>query len=226
MREPLRVGLTGTVAAGKSTVGDLFEGWGATRVDADRLAREAVAPGTPALDAIRERWGEDVLSGGALDRDAMRRIAFADDAARRELEAIVHAGVRRLREAWRERAALEGATILVEEIPLLLERGLADDYDAIVVVDAPVEVRCERAGRSRGWSPEEFQRIDASQLPSSEKRAAADFVIDNAGDLPALEEKAAAVWRALEGRAASTPGRRGGEPRPGHADVDGGPAQA
>jgi dephospho-CoA kinase len=194
----MRIGLTGTLAAGKSTVGRMFERWGARRIDADDLAREAVAPGTPGLAAIRESWGEAVLhEDGSLDRDAMRRIVSADASERRRLEAIVHAEVRRLRAARTSEAEGEGAVIVVHEVPLLFESGLDRDCDAIVVVDAAVSTRRDRVRQRRGWTDEEFESIEAAQLSSDEKRARADHVIENDGTRAELEGKARAVWDVL-----------------------------
>ncbi|MDX1394090.1 MAG: dephospho-CoA kinase [Gemmatimonadota bacterium] len=196
------MGLTGTVAAGKSTVGRLFEKWGAARIDADRLARDAVAPGTPGLARIVEAWGDAVLDpDGRLDRAAMRCIAFDDATARTRLEKIVHVEVRRLRDIWREESRAAGAEVLVEEIPLLFETGMEDAYDAIVVVDAPRDQRRLRATASRGWSADEFDAIDSSQLPAEEKRARADHVIVNDRDGKYLERRARAVWDLLAGPA-------------------------
>lgn len=196
----IRVGLTGTVAAGKSTVGGLFERWGAQRVDADVLAREAVEPGSDGLHRIREIWGEDVLTtDGSLDRAALRRRVFPDAEARRQLEDIVHAEVRRLRDLWREAMTERGANILIEEIPLLYETGLGGGYDAIVVVDALIEVRAERARADRGWSLEDFEHVEASQMVPEEKRARADYVIWNDGDPEALERASREVWDSLLG---------------------------
>lgn len=176
----------------------MFETWGASRVDADRLARDAVGPGTPGLARIVETWGDVVLDeGGALDRAAMRRIAFADAGARARLEEIVHAEVRRLRDAWREEARAAGATIVVEEVPLLFETGMEEGYDAVVVVDAPTDERRRRAATSRGWSDGEFDAIDASQMAPAEKRARADHVIVNDGDEERLARRARAVWERI-----------------------------
>ncbi len=194
----MRVGLTGTLAAGKTAVGRLFESWGATRIDADELARVAVAPGSDGLAAIRAEWGEKVLApDGSLDRSAMRAMAFDDADALRRLEQIVHGAVRRLREEEREQAREAGAALVVEEVPLLYEVGLEAEYDVVIVVDAPFEVRRERAMRARDWVPGEFEAIDAVQLSAGEKRARADFVIENAGTPAELEEAARAVWHKL-----------------------------
>lgn len=194
----IRVGLTGSLAAGKSAVGRLFERWGAHRIDADELAREAVAPGSPGLEAIRREFGDEVLDAdGSLDRSGMRRIAFASETDRRRLESIVHAEVRRLRAARVEEARRLEIRRVVEEVPLLFEVGLEEEYDAIVVVDAPTAVRIERAAQTRGWTPEDFASIESAQLPGSEKRALADYVIENAGTWEELEIRAREVWDEL-----------------------------
>ena len=194
----IRIGLTGSLAAGKSTVGRMFERWGARRIDADQLAREAVAPGTAGLTAIREEWGDAVLDErGSLDRDAMRRIIFADESERARLEAIVHSEVRRLRSDRTATAEREGALVIVHDVPLLFESGLESDCDTIVVVDAPVSVRRDRARRTRGWSDEEFESIERTQLSPAEKRARADHLIENDGTWAELERKARGVWGEL-----------------------------
>lgn len=199
----LEVGLTGSLAAGKSTVGRSLEARGAVRIDADELAREAVRPGSAALEEIRGIWGDRVLTrDGSLDRSAMRSVVFGDPGARARLEEIVHAGVRALRRRRHEAAERSGARIIVDEIPLLFELGLEDRYDAVVVVDAPVELRRERAMAGRGWTAAEFDAIEASQLAAAEKVARADHVIFNDGDEAALEAATAAVWRALDRRVA------------------------
>lgn len=197
----LEVGLTGTVGAGKSTVGRLFESWGACRVDADRLAREAVAPGSRGLAEVREAFGEKVIDAeGALDREAMRRRAFADPDVRRRLEAIVHPEVRRLKEERAEEARAGGCEVLVAEVPLLLEGGMEDDFDLVVVVDAPREQRRRRVEEERGLDRETFEAIEGAQWPAERKRSAADVVIDNDGTLDRLEAEARAVWEAIQRR--------------------------
>lgn len=197
----LEVGLTGTVGAGKSTVGRLFETWGACRVDADRLAREAVAPGSRGLAEVREVFGEEVIDEeGALDREAMRRRAFADPDARRGLESIVHPEVRRLKEERAAEARAGGYEVLVAEVPLLLEGGMEDDFDLVVVVDAPREQRWRRVEEERGLDRETFEAIEGAQWPAERKRSAADVVIVNDGTLDRLEAKARAVWAAIQRR--------------------------
>jgi dephospho-CoA kinase len=196
----IRIGLTGTIGAGKSTVGALFESWGARRIDADELARQAVEPGTRAIAAIKETFGSGViLPDGSLDRVGLRGIVFADPEARARLEEIVHPAVDRLRAALLEDAASEGTSVFVLEIPLLFEKNRAREFDAIVAVDAPVEMRRRRVGETRGITPGEFAAMDAAQWDGERKRAAADHVVWNDGDRAKLEREARAAWDAVTG---------------------------
>lgn len=201
----IRVGLTGTLGAGKSTVGRLFEAWGGWRTDADELAREAVAPGSPGLEAIRERWGDAVLSGdGSLDRAALREEVFGDPDARRELERIVHPEIRRLRSQGLREAERAGARIVVGEVPLLFETGMADEFDLVVVVDAPRELRMRRVREARGIDAETFAAMEAAQWSGERKRARADHVIWNEGSRDELEDRARRVWEEIVERSGAT----------------------
>ncbi|HSM09558.1 MAG TPA: dephospho-CoA kinase [Gemmatimonadota bacterium] len=194
----IRIGLTGTLGAGKSTVGRLFESWGAWRIDADRLAREAVEPGTPGHAAVLDRFGDRVRAAdGSIDRAALRAIVFDDDAARADLEAIVHPEVDRLREGEVERAVRAGAHIIVFEIPLLYETGSADHFDHVVVVDAPPELRRRRVVEARGLEPATFNAIDAAQWSGERKRAAAAAVVWNDADEATLERRAREAWETV-----------------------------
>lgn len=198
----MRVGLTGNIAAGKSTVADVWRRLGATVVDADQLARRAVEPGTPALAAIGRAWPE-VVGDAGLDRAALRGIAFADPEARARLEEIVHPAVAALRdEAYRE-ARTRGERLAVADVPLLFEAGLADEFDVVVLVDAPEEVRLRRLVRDRGLDEAEARRMIAAQMPSELKHARADHVLPNTGTLGDLEDRARALWRRLEEQAAA-----------------------
>lgn len=197
----LKIGLTGNIASGKSSVARVWQRLGARVIDADVLARRAVEPGSPALAAIVAEWGPDVLTPeGALDRAALRDIVFRDPSAKARLEAIVHPEVRRLRDAEYRAAEQRGEALVVADIPLLFEVGLEDEFDVIVLVDAPEAVRRERLVRDRGLDADEAQRMIQAQMPSHAKRARADVVIENTGTLAELEARAAEVWRELEAR--------------------------
>lgn len=198
----LRVGLTGNVASGKSSVARVWEANGAALIDADVLARRAVAPGSPGLEKVRAAFGDAVVGAdGQLDRAALRRIVFSDPEARRRLEAIVHPEVARLRSLEEARLEKQDTAIVVHDIPLLFEVGLQDELDLIVLVDAPREVRARRLVGDRGLTSDEaWQMIDA-QMPASAKRGRADIVIDNAGTLAELESEAEDVWREILRRA-------------------------
>jgi dephospho-CoA kinase len=197
----LRVGLTGNMAAGKSVVADCWRRLGATVVDADLLARRAVEPGTPALAAIAEAWGPAVLAAGELDRAALRRIVFTDPDALARLERIVHPAIASLRDQAFREAALRGEPLAVADVPLLFETGMTDEFDVIVLVDAPEALRLERAVRDRGLDPEEARRMMSAQMPSELKRAGADHVLTNTGTLGDLEDRARSLWRTLRERA-------------------------
>lgn len=197
----LRVGLTGNIAAGKSSVARVWREQGTTVIDADALARRTVEPGTSALQSIVALWGDEVLAAdGTLDRAALRRIVFADPAARARLEAIVHPEVARLRELEHRAAARRGERIVVNDVPLLFEAGLADAFDAVVLVDAPEAVRRERLVRDRTLDPVEAGRMIAAQMPAERKRARADWIIDNDGSPAELQAKSLKVWTELVGR--------------------------
>lgn len=197
----LRVGLTGNIASGKSSVARIWERLGAPVVDADVLARQAVEPGSPGLRRVRETFGADVVVDGVLDRDAMRRKVFADETARMRLEAIIHPEVERLRRQEEERLEEAGADVVVHDIPLLFEVGLQDSFDILVLVDAPAGVRAERLARHRGLETGEIRQLINAQMPAREKRGRADHVIENAGSLADLERAATEVWRSIRDRA-------------------------
>lgn len=198
----LNIALTGNIASGKSTVTELFRGWGATIVDADRLVREAQAPGSAVLRAIVDRFGLGVLRpDGALDRPALRAIVLADPAARADLNALVHPEVHRLRRQRVAEARARGDRIVVNDIPLLFEAGDPAEFDAVVLVDAPEPLRRARLLAARGLAPEEVDRMLGIQQPSASKRARSDYVIDNDGDRAQLERAARTVWEALLARA-------------------------
>jgi len=199
----LNVALTGNIAAGKSTVVDWFRRWGATVVDADALAREAQTPGSEVLATIVRRFGTDVLAkDGTLDRAALRGKVMGDDAALSALNAIVHPAVQGRREELQDAARRRGDVLLVNDIPLLFEVLDPAQFDAIVVVDAPVALRRTRLRTLRGLSNEAADRMIAAQMDAERKRAQAHFVIDNDGSLDALEAQAHDVFVELRRRAA------------------------
>jgi len=197
----LLVGLTGNIASGKSEVARMLGQRGAILIDADTLAREAVRPGTDALKRIVERWGKDVLAtDGTLDREALRRIVFSDTVELEKLNSIVHPEVTRLRDLEIERARKRGDRIVVCVIPLLFERGLVNDFDYIVLVDAPRAVRLERLSTARGLEETDAMNMIASQMPAELKRARADYVIENVGSLEDLNRDVDRLWATLAKR--------------------------
>ena len=171
------MGLTGGIASGKSLVAEELAKLGAVVIDADVLAREVVEPGTPGLAAIVARFGDAVLTDGRLDRARLGALVFADPAARRDLERIVHPAVR-ARAAELERAAGDAA-VVVHVIPLLVETGQTGAFDRIVVVDVDPETQRERLLRRDGFTEAEADRRIAAQATRTDRLAAADVVLDN-----------------------------------------------
>jgi dephospho-CoA kinase len=185
------VGLTGGIASGKSTFAAALRRRGVPVVDADVLARAAVAPGAPALAEIARTFGSEVLApDGGLDRKRMAAIVFADPAARRRLEAITHPAVRRLMAEETARLAGQGHDLAFYDTPLLFEVGLDAILDSVVVVWAPPAVQRARLASRDGLAPAEADARLAAQLPIDEKAARADFVVENVGPTAELEEKA------------------------------------
>lgn len=197
----MRVGLTGGIGSGKSEVARRLAGHGAVIVDADAVAREVVAPGTPGLDQVVAVFGPAVLSAdGALDRPRLGEIVFADAGLRGKLNAIVHPLVaERMLEI--ERSAPPGS-VVVHDVPLLTENGLASRYDLVVVVDVPTEVQLDRLVRLRGMPADQAQaRLDA-QASRAERLAIADIVLDNSGSLDELDGQIDWLWAELGRRRA------------------------
>lgn len=200
------IGLTGNIAAGKSTVAAELAAAGLPVIDADALAREVVAPGTPALDAIVARWGPAILAAdGTLDRATLRRRILADPAERAALEAITHPAIAARRTARTAELAATGTPVIVCDIPLLFEATLEDTVDEIVLVDAPVAVRRARLIRDRGIDPAEADALIAAQMPAERKRAHADVVIENVGSRAELEAAVAALVTRLLDPSATPP---------------------
>lgn len=200
----LKVGLTGGIGSGKSEVTRRLAALGAYVVDADVLAREVVEPGTPGLAAVAAEFGAEVLRPeGSLDRDRLGAIVFADPAARARLNAIVHPLVGA---ATAQRfAAAPADAIVVHDVPLLVEVGLAAAYDVVIVVAATPETQGSRLVRARGMSADEARSRIAAQAPLADKLAVADFVITNDGSLDDLDRQVQAVWLALQDRRRTRP---------------------
>lgn len=197
----LHVGLTGNVAAGKSTVAGLFGRWGATIVDADAIVRELQAPGSPVLADIAARFGPGMLHpDGSLDRAALRRRVLADPTELAALNALLHPAVAARRGELVSAARRRGDRIVVSDIPLLFEADDPAAFDAVVLVDAPDPVRRARLA-GRDLPAADAERLMAAQQPAAGKRGRSDYVIENAGDRAALEQAARAVWEALLARA-------------------------
>jgi len=196
----LRVGLTGGIGAGKSEVARIFGELGALVIDADEMARLAVAPGSEGLERIRERWPQVVGEDGTLDRPALAALTFDDATTREALNAIVHPLVRKLA-AERETQAKAGQ-IVVHDVPLLFESGFCDECDANVVVVAPLEVRIERVQARSKLSRDKIERRIAAQMDPDEARKRADYLIENDGSLDHLRERTRAAYDALRKRRA------------------------
>ena len=177
----LRVGLTGGIGAGKSTVAQALARLGAVVVDADQLARRVVEPGSPGLDAVTEAFGPGVMAAdGSLDRAALGRLVFSDDAARARLNGILHPRIAEL--TAREVAAAPADAVVVHDVPLLVENGLGPNYQLVLVVAAPVEERVARLVRDRGMAEQEARARVAAQADDAARAAAADVLLDNGGD--------------------------------------------
>lgn len=202
----LLVGLTGGIGSGKTTVARMLETRGAVVFDAELLARDAVEPGTPGYRQVVERFGPNVLApGGGIDREALAAVVFADPAARRDLEAIVHPEIRRLfaesTEAYRDTDA-----VVVFSAPLLVETGMHTAFEILVVVSAPVEQQIERLMRERAMSEPAIRERISAQLPLEDKAEVADILIDNDGTLEELEGQVDRVWTQLRARASAGTG--------------------
>lgn len=194
VRGVLMVGLTGGIGAGKSAVARLLAGHGAVVIDADKLAREVVAPGTDGLAEVVAAFGEGVLGpDGALDRPALGRLVFGDPASRDRLEKIIHPRVR-ARTVELAAAAPAGA-VVVNDVPLLVEAGLAGGYQLVIVVQADREVRIRRLAGDRGMGREEAVSRIAAQATDEQRRAVADILVVNDGTLEDLAARVDEVWR-------------------------------
>ncbi|OQR63327.1 dephospho-CoA kinase [Streptomyces maremycinicus] len=196
----LKVGLTGGIGAGKSEVSRLLVECGAVLIDADRIAREVVAPGTPGLAAIVEAFGEEVLApDGSLDRPRLGSVVFADPAKLALLNSLVHplVGAR----SGELEAAAPADAVVVHDVPLLTENALGPLYDVVVVVDAAPETQLDRLVRLRGMSEEDARARMAAQATRDQRREIADILIDNDVPLPELHRRVREVWADLARRA-------------------------
>jgi dephospho-CoA kinase len=197
----VRVGLTGGIGAGKSEVSKRLAAYGAVLIDADLIAREVVAPGTEGLAEVVETFGAGVLGpDGALDRVALGEIVFADRDKLERLNSIVHPRVgARMREL--EETASPGS-VIIHDVPLIAENGLAGTYDLVVVVDVPPRIQLERLVRLRGMSREQAQARIAAQASREQRLAIASIVLDNSGSLAELDRQVGELWAELRRRAA------------------------
>jgi dephospho-CoA kinase len=196
----LKVGLTGGIGSGKSEVARLLAERGAVIVDSDALARDAVAPGSPGLAEVVAAFGPDVVGpDGALDRPALGRVVFADPAARARLESIVHPRVRALADAAFAAAAPDA--VVVNDVPLLVEAGLADRYDVVVVVTTRPETQLARLTELRGMAADDARARIAAQATPEQRLAVADIVIANDGTREQLAARVDEIWAELTRRA-------------------------
>ena len=199
----MNVGLTGGIGSGKSEVARLLAGHGAVVVDSDLLAREAVAPGTPGLAAVVAEFGPGVLAeDGSLDRPALGRVVFADPARRAALEGVVHPYVRR-RSAEIAAGAPEGA-VVVHDVPLLVEAGLADRYDLVDIHHDDEETQVRRLTTVRGMSGDDARARISAQADRAARLAVADLVVTNDGSLDDLRQRVDGLWRDLSARASAS----------------------
>jgi dephospho-CoA kinase len=199
----LLVALTGNIASGKSEVARMLADLGATVIDADELAREVVRPGLPALAAIVERWGSDVLQpDGTLDRAKLREIIFAQPTEREALNRIVHPEVRRRRDELVAEAKARGDRIVVAVIPLLFEAAMQHEFDRVILVDAPEDVRLDRLRRRSGMTVDESRRMMVAQIDPALKRPGAHLVIENDSTLAELRRRVGVAWDQLKRHAA------------------------
>lgn len=190
-------GLTGGIASGKSTVAGALRSLGATVVDADQLARDVVAPGQPALEEIRARWPDVVAADGTLDRKALGAVVFADPAARQALEAITHPRIGARSAQLLSEARERGEPVAFYEAALLVEKGLDEGFDGLVVVSVPESVQLQRLMARDGLDEEAARQRLAAQAPLSRKLERATDVVDNAGDLAQTRAQVEALWKKL-----------------------------
>ena len=195
----LLVALTGNIASGKSEVARMLAELGATVIDADVLAREVVEPGQPAFDAIVRHFGTDVLApDGTIDRAWLRSVVFADVTQREALNRIVHPEVRRRRDELVAEARALGDDVVIAVIPLLFETAMQSEFDRVILVDAPEEVRLERLLARSGISADEGRQMMAAQIDPRTKRPGAHFIIENDSTIDTLHANVERIWHHLK----------------------------
>lgn len=195
------VGLTGGIASGKSTVASAWTELGGKEIDADQLAREVVEPGTPGLAAVQKAFGDSVISNGALDRTALGQIVFSNTDKRKQLEAIVHPLVKQL--AAKRIADLPNDSIVIYNVPLLVEAAVDLDFNKVVTVEAPAEKQIERLVSIRKMDRAEAERRVAAQASPVERANAADVILNSNQDLHLLLKDARKLWHQIEHEAFS-----------------------
>ena len=194
----VRLGLTGGIGSGKSTVSRMLAERGAPVVDADLVAREVVAPGTPGLAALVAALGPEVLQAdGSLDRERVASLVFGDPERLKQLNAVVHPLVGARMAELEQAAVAAGAAVVVHDVPLLAENGLAPLYDEVVVVDCPVDVAVARLVELRGMTENDARARVAAQATREQRLAVATHVVDNSGSREQLEEQVRALWERL-----------------------------
>lgn len=197
----IRIGLTGGIGSGKSTVAQMLVGLGAVLVDADAIARELMEPGQEVLAKTVEAFGPSIVDAeGRLDRAALAGLVFADDSARERLNGIVHPAVRARSAELVDQAVREPgfSGVVVEDIPLLVETGQAERFDGVLVVEAEREVRLGRLVEVRGMTREDAEARIAAQASDGERRAVATWVVDNSGSLEAIRGQVAEIWEKIQ----------------------------
>ena len=194
----IRVGLTGGIGSGKSTVAGMLAERGAVVIDADAIARELVEPGEPALHLLVDEFGASIIADdGTLLRGRLAELAFASTDGTARLNAIMHPLIAAESRRRIEAAAAGGANVVVYDMPLLVETGQADLVDVVVVVDVPVEMQVERAVGQRGLDEADVRRRIEVQATREQRRAAADVVIDNSGDVTSTRAQVVDLWNRL-----------------------------
>ncbi len=193
------IGITGGIGTGKSTVAEIIRERGLSIVDADQVAREVVQPGSPGLQSVVDQFGSQVLNQDqSLDRQALAQIVFQDPKKLELLEQILHPLIQARVAHYKERFRASGASFAFYDIPLLFEKNMKNQFDLVIVVNAPREQIIERLRRRNKWSSQEIESRIRAQIPLDQKIAAADFVVQNDGDLAHLREQVMAIVSKIE----------------------------